>query len=121
MRYLPLKRDYCRTPPGVRGLKLTLLLTSSRVLGRTPPGVRGLKRKYVYLCTIKIKRRTPPGVRGLKRLKAIDNSFCIWSHPARGAWIETALNGKIDLTDGRTPPGVRGLKRQRVVQLFTAC
>ena len=32
--------------------------------------------------------RTPQGVRGLKYPVSVDVVVVIWSHPARGAWIE---------------------------------
>ena len=38
-----LKEGKCRTPPGVRGLKLMVSILLTLSLGRTPPGVRGLK------------------------------------------------------------------------------
>ena len=34
---------YCRTPHGVRGLKLRLIELGRIILRRTPHGVRGLK------------------------------------------------------------------------------
>ena len=55
-----------RTPPGVRELKLVLLLPRlHHRLRRTPPGVRELKlyKSLVIPCH---KGRTPPGVRELK-------------------------------------------------------
>ena len=55
----------CRTPQGVRGLKL---------LSRT----NGLI----------LRGRTPQGVRGLKLYGGIGVDYNTKSHPARGAWIE---------------------------------
>ena len=56
----------CRTPHGVRGLKLLCIRnTVKKRGGRTPHGVRGLK----YLLRRQIIHadgRTPHGVRGLK-------------------------------------------------------
>ena len=35
----------------------------------------------------------------------------MWSHPTRGAWIETVFGSSIHQSSfRRTPPGVRGLK-----------
>ena len=81
-------RPVCRTPPGVRELKLY----SSDVLinspGRTPPGVRELKQDTRKALSDARGGRTPPGVRELKR-----------------AW-NIVYNDHL----GRTPPGVRELK-----------
>ena len=63
-------------------------LGTLRIKGRTPPGVRGLKLssllRYSAICC-----RTPPGVRGLKPLQCQMITSPCESHPARGAWIET--------------------------------
>ena len=100
----------CRTPRGVRGLKLNNRYrlevltwshpsrgawieiikspwTSVVTLSRTPRGVRGLK----YLKSVTGKNlisRTPRGVRGLKCHTAVNSKRINVSHPSRGAWIE---------------------------------
>ena len=81
-------RNACRTPPGVRGLKLFLVLAVIANNCRTPPGVRGLKLYLSHQNHIQASR-TPPGVRGLKRYPATHPPPNHRSHPARGAWIET--------------------------------
>ena len=57
----------CRTPPGVRELKLIANADLDRIKqSRTPPGVRELKpvsRSAIVESTLS---RTPPGVRELK-------------------------------------------------------
>ena len=55
----------CRTPRGVRGLKLDLFSQKRNIYGRTPRGVRGLKLA-----------------------SGLVNAFHAASHPSRGAWIE---------------------------------
>ena len=78
----------CRTPPGVRELKLIvveLLLLHS--ISRTPPGVRELKQ-HSRKSFLRLGRRTPPGVRELKQVPELPMA----------------------LYTCRTPPGVRELK-----------
>ena len=82
-----------RTPPGVRGLKLFLVLAVIANNCRTPPGVRGLKLYLSHQNHIQASR-TPPGVRGLKLLSKQVARKEDASHPARGAWIETATSCK---------------------------
>ena len=100
---------------------------------RTPPGVRGLK--YFGCCNNVNDRKSHP-TRGawieIARSPKLETSP--WSHPTRGAWIEIIVlplscipNPKSHPTRGawieihfcwillpelqsRTPPGVRGLK-----------
>ena len=60
-------------------------------LGRTPPGVRGLKQKTKSSLGRHKPCRTPPGVRGLKPTFLYRPDLFSWSHPTRGAWIETLL------------------------------
>ena len=78
----------CRTPPGVRGLKLNIALNAGTLFLSHP--TRGA---WIEIATMQkfeqiINSRTPPGVRGLKS----DDSRAIrpanMSHPTRGAWIE---------------------------------
>ena len=35
--------------------------------------------------------RTPHGVRGLKLIVLVVHPAAVWSHPARGAWIEIQM------------------------------
>ena len=56
----------CRTPRGVRGLKLQASLYLFTDSSRTPRGVRGLKSPDPPISYPPIIRRTPRGVRGLK-------------------------------------------------------
>ena len=78
----------CRTPRGVRGLKLSSDPAVDYCSGgRTPRGVRGLKS----LSSIGVdahKGRTPRGVRGLKYNESVGAEGEGVSHPSRGAWIE---------------------------------
>ena len=55
--------------------------------GRTPPGVRGLKSSVISE-DITDTSRTPPGVRGLKFTSISLYFRNTLSHPTRGAWIE---------------------------------
>ena len=57
--------------------------------GRTPHGVRGLKQDREHHVPHG-RRRTPHGVRGLKHGEVPGAAPEPASHPARGAWIETA-------------------------------
>ena len=79
--------------------------------GRTPQGVRGLKSADHGGAGRDHTGRTPQGVHGLKSIAPLANNCGIWSHPARGAWIEISLL-LAELLDrlSRTPQGVRGLK-----------
>ena len=80
----------CRTPRGVRGLKLGLLAAAGiDDERRTPRGVRGLKLTSWWRVS-RASGRTPRGVRGLKYI---------------GTNVEYAPYG-------RTPRGVRGLKSE---------
>ena len=79
----------CRTPPGVRGLKLHGLFKDGLILCRTPPGVRGLKLEIVYQ-----KRSSPkshPAWGAWIETTSVKPRCVEWagSHPAWGAWIET--------------------------------
>ena len=58
-------KNSCRTPQGVRGLKLESNIPNRQKVGRTPQGVRGLKLQIIAILPT-----------------------LITSHPARGAWIE---------------------------------
>ena len=58
-------QSWCRTPQGVRGLKLDADRLIAGVFGRTPQGVRGLKCSLIPRMPGN-DRRTPQGVRGLK-------------------------------------------------------
>ena len=71
--------------------------------------MRGLKLKALTK-EYTNPRRTPPGVRGLKHEIDLTLTRYLWSHPARGAWIETDKAAAGMRAAGRTPPGVRGLK-----------
>ena len=109
----------CRTPQGVRGLKLYASHTTPCGSSRTPQGVRGLK-PVVFTChespeeshsarsawietiqtCVSINsacRRTPQGVRGLKQFYTGRTTRGPGSHSARSAWIET---GKTPLPYG---------------------
>ena len=78
----------CRTPRGVRGLKLHEgKILCFGVAGRTPRGVRGLKCAMSRTVE-RMAGRTPRGVRGLKSGVLGHNHPGHWSHPSRGAWIE---------------------------------
>ena len=80
----------CRTPSGVRGLKLLTDDLICLVEGRTPSGVRGLKCLSDGDLML-IGGRTPSGVRGLKSLTSAVFAYNIMSHPVRGAWIEITV------------------------------
>ena len=69
-------------------MKQNVLTALYKKPGRTPPGVRGLKRQ-MGLCVRGPRGRTPPGVRGLKLVGTRRIGVMGWSHPTRGAWIET--------------------------------
>ena len=56
----------CRTPPGVRELKLMDLMVVLYLVCRTPPGVRELKQEQLPTVGVHRWSRTPPGVRELK-------------------------------------------------------
>ena len=58
-------RLHCRTPPGVRELKLGSSYNAPDNVRRTPPGVRELKHAFGRVLGI-WNSRTPPGVRELK-------------------------------------------------------
>ena len=86
-------------------------LLFSKVCCRTPRGVRGLKLKRDVFHDA-YARRTPRGVRGLK--SGADGAPGLYqrqSHPSRGAWIEmTEFERDNSHHQSRTPRGVRGLK-----------
>ena len=123
----------CRTPHGVRGLKLQAVHSVVRYGGRTPHGVRGLKYGKSLVLTTASAGRTPHGVRGLKYVKMGGTDVTALSHPARGAWIEIvpercrfvicgshpargawieiwSASHHRNVPGSRTPHGVRGLK-----------
>ena len=77
--------DDCRTPPGVRELKLTSRSTRLQSHSRTPPGVRELKLLSNCYTKSEVPRRTPPGVRELKRDHKSLKMNQHQSHPSRGA------------------------------------
>ncbi len=100
----------CRTPHGVRGLKLEdagsvcerhashpsrgawieireTNLSRGTQASRTPHGVRGLKYPSI-MRDAPMPGRTPHGVRGLKSRGAMGRGLERLSHPSRGAWIE---------------------------------
>ena len=54
---------------------------------RTPRGVRGLKLWFYYTIHARVCR-TPRGVRGLKLDLTVADPLPHTSHPSRGAWIE---------------------------------
>mgnify|MGYP006919453230 CR=1 FL=1 len=58
--------EFCRTPRGVRELKLDRLRSSSGLSGRTPRGVRELKSAPTQRPRRLRPCRTPRGVRELK-------------------------------------------------------
>ena len=78
--------------------------------------MRGLKLSKDYH-KAKQLRRTPGGVRGLKHPQLPLLLHLSWSHPARGAWIET-YNWllQMQIRGSLTPPGVRALKRKVLTQ-----
>ena len=76
--------ERCRTPPGVRELKLVAFGEMSTFSGRTPPGVRELKLLGLFVPSMLLSR-TPPGVRELKRKIIRPMSVTGQSHPSRGA------------------------------------
>ena len=100
-----------RTPHGVRGLKFSLeVAIMSAPPRRTPHGVRGLK---FPLWTQRLKSLWSHPARGAWiEIAVLRFSFPVLrSHPARGAWIEIFSTLKVPISiPGRTPHGVRGLK-----------
>ena len=78
----------CRTPHGVRGLKLGWTRPSAPPRRRTPRGVRGLKFAGCLRLGDHAVGRTPHGVRGLKSRTPVRAAKTRRSHPSRGAWIE---------------------------------
>ena len=90
-----------------------MFVTSFTVLivCRTPRGVRGLKLEGSCITSVETVRRTPRGVRGLKHNERVGTEGERMSHPSRGAWIETGedIHG-CPSANCRTPRGVRGLK-----------
>ena len=74
----------CRTPPGVRELKLFGLgKEKKQKKRRTPPGVRELKR-LLLLARRATPRRTPPGVRELKHVLRYVKIRRVWVAPLPG-------------------------------------
>ena len=69
-----------------------MFVTSFTVLivCRTPRGVRGLKLEGSCITSVEMVRRTPRGVRGLKHNERVGTEGERMSHPSRGAWIETS-------------------------------
>ena len=69
-----------------------MFVTSFTVLivCRTPRGVRGLKLEGSCITSVETVRRTPRGERGLKHNERVGTEGERMSHPSRGAWIETS-------------------------------
>ena len=97
-----------RTPHGVRGLKLYVLILFNSFVRRTPHGVRGLKLQRNYHTTPDWGR-TPHGVRGLKlsSVYTVSPTLRRAPHGARGLKSQIAPNEKQRLdrrAPCRTPP-----------------
>ena len=122
-----------RTPHGVRGLKLSLVLLLFCQLTSHPAWGAWIEIKILNLIFLLPNCRTPHGVRGLKFMWITLASYPQESHPAWGAWIEImfrhhnipyirshpawgawieikALFTAFIAFESRTPHGVRGLK-----------
>ena len=121
-----------RTPHGVRGLKLLVLIDYVTGVGRTPHGVRGLKSVGLSApprmrpshpsrgAWIEIRHRShihperlshPSRGAWIEMRRHGSTPAPATSHPSRGAWIEIGrIGGTLPCLAGRTPHGVRGLK-----------
>ena len=81
----------CRTPHGVRGLKLNFCISRNY-----RPQSHPARGAWIEIIsgggrTVKGNGRTPHGVRGLKYFCRRLDDYGRWSHPARGAWIEIGV------------------------------
>ena len=106
-----------RTPHGVRGLKLLVLIDYVTGVGRTPHGVRGLKFDWEPSAPWNTRSHPSRGA-WIEIIRRASDPHYDTSHPSRGAWIEIYVNISEAFTDpsSRTPHGVRGLKLEGLVE-----
>jgi len=97
----------------VRGLKPAQLRQRvTKTLGRTPRGVRGLKLADDS-ARVRVLLSHPARGAWIETAVRYHPGVKLGSHPARGAWIETGFAPvNPAAAAGRTPRGVRGLKRE---------
>ena len=79
----------CRTPQGVRGLKLRYLANHVKHVESHSARSAWIETNSNAGLQYGLSCRTPQGVRGLKQLIRFHPDFCEPSHSARSAWIET--------------------------------
>ena len=96
----------CRTPPGVRGLKLCPLSFALVDVASHPARGAWIETGSNIVSASVLFGRTPPGVRGLKHKTFYGITPIFESHPARGAWIETLISDAVEVKGSVAPrPG----------------
>ena len=93
-----------RTPRGVRGLKYIDGNGEVKHNRRTPRGVRGLKSPAHLHRGRHPPGRTPRGVRGLKSGRGVASRTGRGSHPSRGAWIEILTTPEMIVSHAKSHP-----------------
>ena len=85
------RREGCRTPQGVRGLKHQREGIPERKKQSHSARSAWIETGHKRIAALKNVSRTPQGVRGLKLISASNDETPLMSHSARSAWIETMI------------------------------
>ncbi len=93
----------CRSPLGLRGLKLLLIAALQPALCRSPLGLRGLKSVSQLVCFLScLSQPTRAAWIEIITLKRFNPAFA--SQPTRAAWIEITYGPKIHRLQVRSQP-----------------